>query len=99
MQGEPFSETKQRLSDFTKIKGKQLDKVKFGLVGKGQYSKPDPIEDGKRAQNQNLLHVADISIDEVLWDTVAGRDDLSLGLDHPNKSKSLWGKTDSIFIR
>jgi ubiquitin carboxyl-terminal hydrolase 7 len=81
-EGEPFSETKQRLSDFTKIKGKQLDKVKFGLVGKGQYSKPDPIED-----------------DEVLWDTVAGREDLSLGLDHPNKSKSLWGKTDSIFIR
>ena len=28
-QGEPFSETKQRLSDFTKIKGKQLDKIKF----------------------------------------------------------------------
>jgi ubiquitin carboxyl-terminal hydrolase 7 len=46
-QGEPFSETRQRISDFTKIKGKQLDKIKFALVGKGQYSKPEPIDDGK----------------------------------------------------
>jgi ubiquitin carboxyl-terminal hydrolase 7 len=45
------------------------------------------------------MHVIDMFADEVLWDTVAGREDLSLGLDHPNKSKSLWGKTDSIFIR
>jgi ubiquitin carboxyl-terminal hydrolase 7 len=46
MQGEPFSETKQRLSDFTKIKGKQLDKIKFSLVAPN--SKAEPIEDGKR---------------------------------------------------
>jgi ubiquitin carboxyl-terminal hydrolase 7 len=47
IQGEPFSETKQRLSEFAKIKGKQLDKIKFSLVTKGQLSKPEPIEDGK----------------------------------------------------
>ncbi|KAF7680281.1 cysteine proteinase [Alternaria burnsii] len=81
-EGEPFSETKQRLSDFTKIKGKQLDKIRFALVGKAQYSKPEPIDD-----------------DEVLWDTVGARDDISLGLEHPAKTKTLWGKTDSIFIR
>lgn len=46
-QGEPFNETKQRLSDFTKIKGKQLDKIKFALVSRSQYSKPEPIDDGK----------------------------------------------------
>jgi ubiquitin carboxyl-terminal hydrolase 7 len=45
---EPFSETKQRLSDFTKIKGKQLDKIKFSLVSKSQYQKPILIEDGKQ---------------------------------------------------
>jgi ubiquitin carboxyl-terminal hydrolase 7 len=45
IQGEPFSETKQRLSDFTKIKGKQLDKIKFSLVAPN--SKAEPIEDGK----------------------------------------------------
>jgi ubiquitin carboxyl-terminal hydrolase 7 len=48
-EGEPFSETKQRLSDFTKIKGKQLDKIKFVLVSRNQYSKPDPIDDSKQS--------------------------------------------------
>ena len=32
-----------------------------------------------------------------MWDTLT--DDQSLGLDHPNKSRSFWGKSDSIFIR
>ncbi|KAF2023278.1 ubiquitin carboxyl-terminal hydrolase-like protein [Setomelanomma holmii] len=82
-EGEPFSEFKQRISDFTKIKGKQLDKIKFAFVGRPQYSKPEYIDDDE----------------EILWDTVAGRDDLSIGLDHTNKSRSFWGKTDSIFIR
>jgi ubiquitin carboxyl-terminal hydrolase 7 len=45
-QGEPFSETKQRISDFTKIKGKQLDKIKFVLVSKPQYSRPENVDDG-----------------------------------------------------
>ena len=49
MQGEPFSETRQRLSDFTKIKGKQLDKIKFALVSRSQYSKPEPLDDGKES--------------------------------------------------
>lgn len=44
-EGEPFSETKQRLSDLTKIKGKQLDKIKFAKVSRAQYSKPTYIED------------------------------------------------------
>jgi ubiquitin carboxyl-terminal hydrolase 7 len=42
---------------------------------------------------------ANMRIEEILWDIVSGRDDITLGLDHPNKSKSFWGKTDSIFIR
>lgn len=79
-EGELFSETKQRLSDFTKIKGKQLDKIKFVLCAPS--SKPEPIED-----------------DDVLEDIVGGRDNVSLGLDHPNKSRSLWAKADSIFIK
>jgi ubiquitin carboxyl-terminal hydrolase 7 len=44
-EGEPFSETKQRLSDLTKIKGKQLDKIKFAKIPRAQYSKPTYIED------------------------------------------------------
>ncbi|KAF1848153.1 cysteine proteinase [Cucurbitaria berberidis CBS 394.84] len=81
-EGEPFSETKQRISDFTKIKGKQLDKIKFALVSRPHSSKPEYLDD-----------------EEILWDIVGGRDDIALGLDHTNKSKSFWGKSDSIFIR
>jgi hypothetical protein len=36
---------KQRLSDYTKIKGKQLDKIKFALVSPN--SKAEYIDDGK----------------------------------------------------
>ncbi|KAF1969777.1 cysteine proteinase [Bimuria novae-zelandiae CBS 107.79] len=81
-EGEVFSDTKQRLSELTKIKGKQFDKIKFALLSRATYSKPEPIDD-----------------DEILWDIVGNRDDIALGLDHANKSRSLWGKADSIFIR
>ncbi|KAF2646636.1 cysteine proteinase [Massarina eburnea CBS 473.64] len=80
-EAEPFSETKQRLSDFTKIKGKQFDKIKFAAVTKPQYSRPQYLED-----------------DDVLWDLME-KNDISLGMDHANKSRSFWGKTDSIFIK
>jgi ubiquitin carboxyl-terminal hydrolase 7 len=41
-----------------------------------------------------------MSIDDVLWDLVTpSRDDITLGMDHAMKSRGLWGKTDSIFIR
>jgi ubiquitin carboxyl-terminal hydrolase 7 len=98
-QGEPFSETKQRLSEFTKIKGKQLDKIKFVLVSKPQYSRPESVEDGLLAPKVCLISVANTCVDEVLWDIVGSRDDIALGLDHPNKSRNFWGKSDSIFIR
>ncbi|KAF2276539.1 cysteine proteinase [Westerdykella ornata] len=44
-EGEPFSETKKRLSDFTKIKGKPFDKIKFAIISKPQYSKPQYLDD------------------------------------------------------
>ncbi|KAF2746178.1 cysteine proteinase [Sporormia fimetaria CBS 119925] len=83
-QDEPFSETKKRLSEFTKIKGKPFEKIKFALVSKPQYHKPMYIDD-----------------DQVLWDDYisSDRDEIALGMDHVNKSRSTWGKTDSIFIR
>jgi ubiquitin carboxyl-terminal hydrolase 7 len=47
-----------------------------------------------------LFHnTANVTTDDVLLDLVQGRDNVSLGLDHTNKSRSFWGKTDSIFIR
>jgi ubiquitin carboxyl-terminal hydrolase 7 len=59
-QGEPFSETKQRLSEFTKIKGKQLDKIKFVLVSKPQYSRPESVEDGMLIPELCLRKAADM---------------------------------------
>ncbi|KAF2865809.1 hypothetical protein BDV95DRAFT_553981 [Massariosphaeria phaeospora] len=79
---EPFSETKKRLSDLTKIKGKQFEKIKFAVVSKPQYSRPEYIED-----------------EDVLSDLVGNRDDVALAMDHANKTRSFWGKTDSIFIK
>lgn len=38
-------------------------------------------------------------VDDVITDLIGERDDISLGLDHVNKAKNLWGKADSIFIK
>jgi ubiquitin carboxyl-terminal hydrolase 7 len=39
-------------------------------------------------------------LDEVLWELASSsREEIVLGMDHVNKSRSLWGKADSIFIR
>lgn len=43
-----------------------------------------------------LTHITD----DVLSEKIAShQDDVSLGLDHVNKSRSTWGKADSIFIK
>ncbi|KAI9654798.1 MAG: hypothetical protein M1821_005792 [Bathelium mastoideum] len=44
-QGELFADTKERLSKRTGIKGKQLEKIKFAVVSRGAYSRPDYLED------------------------------------------------------
>lgn len=46
-QGELFRDTKQRLSDLMKIKGKQFDKIKFALLARATYSKAELLDDGK----------------------------------------------------
>lgn len=48
--------------------------------------------------SSNILLLT-FSIEDVLIDLTAGRDNVQLGLDHTNKSRSFWGKSDSIFIR
>ncbi|KAH9822072.1 ubiquitin carboxyl-terminal hydrolase 21-like [Teratosphaeria destructans] len=49
-EGEVFTETKERLSKRTGIKGKNLEKVRFAVIKGGQnYSRPVWIEDGKSA--------------------------------------------------
>ncbi|KAF2140342.1 uncharacterized protein K452DRAFT_274048 [Aplosporella prunicola CBS 121167] len=82
--GEPFKETRERLSKRTGIKGKQLEKIKFALVvGNQGYAKTEYIED-----------------DEVLADKISqNSEETHLGLDHVNKARNAWAKADSIFIK
>ena len=46
-QGESFGDTKQRLSELMKIKGKQLDKIKWSLLARATYSKAEILDDGE----------------------------------------------------
>lgn len=47
MQDEKFSETKKRLEARTGLKGKNFEKIKFALVVRSQYAKPQYLGDGK----------------------------------------------------
>jgi ubiquitin carboxyl-terminal hydrolase 7 len=46
-QGETFSETKKRLEKRTGIKGKSFEKIKFAVVRRSQFSRPQYLVDGK----------------------------------------------------
>ena len=95
-QGEIFKETKQRLSKRTGIKGKQFEKIKFAVVPRLVYSNPRYLEDGKFA-NRCYLRLLTGS-DDILSDIVSDTDDL-LGLDHVNKNRNFWNRSESFFIR
>ncbi|KAK1760881.1 ubiquitin carboxyl-terminal hydrolase [Echria macrotheca] len=44
-EGEPFSETKKRLEKRTGLKGKSFEKIKFAVVRRTQYSRPQYLND------------------------------------------------------
>ncbi|KAM5441568.1 ubiquitin-specific protease ubp15 [Microsporum ferrugineum] len=79
--GEKFSDTKQRLSKRTGIRGKQFEKIKFAVVSRAMYSNPKYLED-----------------DDILAELV-GDSDSQLGLNHVNKNRNFFSKSDNIFIR
>ena len=43
--GEPFADTKLRISKRTGIKGKNLEKIKFAIVSRSNFLKPEYLED------------------------------------------------------
>lgn len=47
IQGEPFKETKERLSKRTGIKGKNFERIKFAVIGRLNLLKPDYLNDGE----------------------------------------------------
>lgn len=98
--GEIFKETKERLSKRTGIKGKQFEKIKFAVVPRTMYSNPRYLEDGESALVWPFVWnaVSDRLIGDILSDIASDPDDL-LGLDHVNKSRSFWNRSESFFIR
>lgn len=50
-QGEPFKETKERLSRRTGIKGKNFERIKFAVIGRLNLLKPEYLNDGMLRSN------------------------------------------------
>lgn len=46
-QGEKFADTKKRLEKRTGLKGKSFEKIKFAVVKRANYSKPQYLSDGQ----------------------------------------------------
>lgn len=46
-QGEKFTDTKKRLEKRTGLKGKSFEKIKFAVVRRASYSKPQYLNDGE----------------------------------------------------
>ncbi|KAK1847136.1 ubiquitin c-terminal hydrolase [Colletotrichum chrysophilum] len=44
-QSEPFAETKKRLEKRTGFKGKSFEKIKFAVVKRSHFSKPQYLQD------------------------------------------------------
>jgi ubiquitin carboxyl-terminal hydrolase 7 len=47
LQGEKFADTKKRLEKRTGLKGKSFEKIKFAVVRRANYSKPQYLNDGR----------------------------------------------------
>lgn len=60
------------------------------------YSNPRYLEDGKFVPIGVLARLT--FLDDILSDIVSDSDDL-LGLDHVNKSRNFWNRSESFFIR
>lgn len=46
-EGERFEETKKRLEKRTGLKGKSFEKIKFAVVRRAQFSRPQYLVDGE----------------------------------------------------
>lgn len=52
-QGEKFVDTKKRLEKRTGLKGKSFEKIKFAVVRRANFSKPQYLNDGTSRQKAN----------------------------------------------
>lgn len=68
-------------------------------MGSNGFPKAEYIEDGRCNKCSLIKRTLTCIADDILSEKISGHDDVSLGLDHVNKSRSTWGKSDSIFIK
>lgn len=54
-EGEKFADTKARLEKRTGLKGKSFEKIKFSVVRRAQFSRPQYLADGKRPGPSGLV--------------------------------------------
>lgn len=62
IQGEKFADTKKRLEKRTGLKGKSFEKIKFAVVRRANYSKPQYLEDGKSLTSRHEITAANCII-------------------------------------
>jgi ubiquitin carboxyl-terminal hydrolase 7 len=97
IEGEKFADTKKRLEKRTGFKGKSFEKIKFALVRRANYSKPQYLDDGKYyrwAWRTTLT----LCTDDELWSVATAEDDY-LGLDHADRSRSVRNGGGDLFLR
>ncbi len=103
-EGEMFSETKKRLEKRTGLKGKSFEKIKFAVVRRAQFSRPQYLTDGKQAtpHPQHFLGHAGLAAngvaDDILWDVAQNSDDI-LGMDHPDRTRSVRNGAGDLFLK
>jgi ubiquitin carboxyl-terminal hydrolase 7 len=63
-EGEVFKDTKERLSKRTGIKGKQFDKIRFALIPRSAYPKPEYLNDGEFLLQICNRHSAQLTVNQ-----------------------------------
>ncbi|KJR86641.1 ubiquitin carboxyl-terminal hydrolase 7 [Sporothrix schenckii 1099-18] len=102
-ENEPFSETRKRLEARTGYKGKSFEKIKFALVRRMPYSKPQYLNDGKTIPSTCVLLSIPwpdsklTGVDDILWDLATQEDDF-LGLDHVDRTRGLRNGIEDLFL-
>lgn len=84
----------------TGLKGKSFEKIKFAVVRRQQYSKPQYLNDGMCPQNSRVVksEILTAFTDDILWDVAANEDDY-LGLDHVDRTRTIRNGAGDLFLK
>jgi ubiquitin carboxyl-terminal hydrolase 7 len=101
-EGEKFADTKKRLEKRIGLKGKSFEKIKFAVVRRSHFSRPQYLTDGEFFSLASFCILHDdanllFSADDILWDVT--QEDDCLGLDHPDRTRSLRNGAGDLFLK